>query len=447
MKLTFKILSLVLFVSCSKTSESNLPFLPPTNGNWVSVQTFGGSLEDIAYGIKTTEDGGFVIIGNTLSTDGDFNTKTRSGSDIFLMKFDPTFQLEWTETYGGSEDDRGHDVVQLTDGGFAIIGYSMSDDGDASENKGQHDNWLLRTDSKGKLLWEKSFGFLGHDHAYNIITTSDGGLFFNGFLDVTASNGEGQDGKQYSKSSRHGVGEFWCHKLDINGNLQWRRYFGGTSNDRSYDAIETHNGDFVLVGATESQDVDISKPRGSYDFWVIKINATGDLIWERSIGGSDYDSASSIIETLSGEYLIAGQSYSQDIDVLNPQGSSDILLAWISQEGVLRKTKNLGHQGFETVNQIVQRSDGTLLAIGHSTSSFISQDQENQLNNDVLLVHTLPNGSEISSYTLSGEGLNIGESLTTSADGKIIVVGSTESTSGDFSNSNGDKDLFIAVWN
>ena len=89
MKLTFKILSLVLFVSCSKTSESNLPFLPPTNGNWVSVQTFGGSLEDIAHGIKTTEDGGFVIIGNTLSTDGDFNTKTRSGSDIFLMKFDP----------------------------------------------------------------------------------------------------------------------------------------------------------------------------------------------------------------------------------------------------------------------------------------------------------------------------------------------------------------------
>lgn len=249
------------------------------------------------------------------------------------MKFDANFQLEWTQTYGGSKDDRGHDVVQLSDGGYALIGYSMSADGDATLNQGQHDNWLIRTDSQGTLLWQKSFGFLGHDHAYNIITTSDGGLFFNGYLDVTASKGEGQEGKVENKSSRHGVGEFWCHKLDKDGNLEWRRYYGGSNNDRSYDAIETKNGDFILVGATESQDVDVSDPKGGYDFWVLKINRSGELLWERSIGGSGYDTAKAVVETSTGDYLIAGQTYSQDFDILDPKGSSDILFAWVSPEG------------------------------------------------------------------------------------------------------------------
>ena len=122
-----------------------------------------------------------------------------------------------------------------------------------------------------------------------------------------------------NKSSRHGVGEFWCHKLDKDGNLEWRRYYGGTNNDRSYDAIETKNGDFILVGATESQDVDVSDPKGGYDFWVLKINGLGELLWERSIGGSGYDIAKAVVETSTGDYLIAGQTYSQDFDILDPQ--------------------------------------------------------------------------------------------------------------------------------
>ena len=128
-----------------------------------------------------------------------------------------------------------------------LVGYSKSSDGDSSENRGQHDNWLIRTDPSGLIIWEKSFGFSGHDHAYNIIETSNGGLFFNGFLDVSASQGLGRKKIKSNNLSRHGVGEFWVHKIDMNGNLQWRNYFGGTNNDRSYDAIETSQGEFVIL--------------------------------------------------------------------------------------------------------------------------------------------------------------------------------------------------------
>jgi len=445
MKIHCGICVLFFFIACSPVSETNWSFLPAVENRWDTVKTYGGSAEDIAHAIISTNDGGFAIVGNTQSTDGDFSEKIRVGSDLFLMKFTEMGTLEWTRTYGGSEDDRGHDLVQLPDGGFAVVGYSKSSDGDASVNKGQHDNWVFRTDASGTLLWEKSFGFLGHDHAYNIITTSDGGLFFNGFLDVTASNGLGQDKKEAHFSARHGVGEFWAHKVDLNGNLEWRKYFGGTSNDISYDAIETQNGDFVLVGSSESQDVDILNPRGSYDIWVIKIDAKGNLLWEKSIGGSGYDKGNAVIETPNGSYLVVGQSFSNDGDIKAAAGSSDIVLATLSATGQLQALKTFGGAGFETALTLEQRTDGTLIIIGNkSPQRNISTDVI--LDNDVALYYTLPNGSLINTTSLAGPGLDEGNDLILTREGKVIVVGSTESNAGDFAYTRGEKDIFVAFW-
>jgi len=431
-------------MACSPQSHTDWVFLPPIRGSWETINTYGGSKEDIAHGVTITSDGGFVVIGNTMSTDGNFLIKDNEGSDIFLMKFSESNSLEWTQVYGGSKDDRGYDVVQLLDEGFALVGHSKSDDGDASVNQGQHDNWVIRTDSKGLLLWQKSFGFLGHDHAYSITSTSDGGLFFNGFLDVTASNGRGQDGKRNYLTKKHGVGEFWCHKLDRNGNLQWRRYFGGTSNDRSYDAIETNRGDFILTGSSESQDIDISNPKGGYDIWVVKIDASGALLWETSIGGSGYDIGNAIVQIQNGNFLIAGQTYSKDKDITNPLGSSDGILVWLSPEGILMKVQNIGESEFDVLKDIVQRPDGTLVAVGNSGSI---QNMNNPLDNKVVLYYALSNGSLISSHQLVGDGLDQGEAIAVNSKGSVIVVGSTDSRSGQFPISKGGKDLFVAIWN
>jgi hypothetical protein len=435
----------LLTTFCTPTFDTDWTFLPPVQGQWKTVITFGGTNEDFAHGVISTSDGGFAIVGNTESTDGDFSQKTRLGSDLFLIKFDVNAKQEWIKTYGGTDDDRGYRGIELSDGGFALIGYSKSNDGDVSNNEGQHDNWLIRTNSKGEILWEKSFGFLGHDHAYSILATSDGGLFFNGFLDVTASNGAGQDGKSSRLNQKHGVGEFWCHKVDAQGTLEWRRYFGGTNNDRSHDAIETSQGDFVLVGTSESQDVDISSPKGSYDFWVVKLNSKGKLLWEKSIGGSLYDSAEAIAENIEGDYVIVGQSYSNDGDVQKPLGSSDILIATLSKEGNLKSIRSLGSLGFETALDLDIRPDGTMLIIGHQTSQNLINNQI-PLQNDAVLFYTLPNGSEINRYTLSGSGVDIAYQLALREDGSTLVVGSTTSSNGDFKINQGGTDGFVAIW-
>ena len=318
----FIVITVLLFWGCLPDPVSNT-ITPPFyfSSTLIEVKFFGGSDEEVAREIIELQDGGFGIVGSTKSTDGDFSNRMDNDWDLFLIKIDEQGEVTWKKTYGGSADDFGFSLVESPEGGFVLMGYSNSQDGDVPTTKGYHDNWIIRVDAAGAVVWKKSFGYSGHDHAYNVIPTLDGGYFFNGFLDVTASNGEGNSGKP-SKAKRHGVGEFWCHKIDANGNIQWQRYFGGTNNDRSYDAIQTREGNFLIVGTTESDDVDVKNPKGSYDVWVVMVSPFGDMIWENSYGGSLVDEASGVIEDSYGNYRIIGNTHSEDMDVIDPRGSS-----------------------------------------------------------------------------------------------------------------------------
>ena len=435
---------LVFLINCSKNIETNLPLKFSFDSEFKIVNTYGGSNEDIAHAIIKTYDGGFAVIGNTKSNDLDLNFRTANDSDVLFLKFKPDLELDYIKTYGGSDDDRGYDLVQLEDRGFILLGYSKSSDGDVSLNKGQHDNWVIRIDQKGKIIWEKSFGFSGHDHAYNIISTKDGGFFFNGFLDVTASNGLGMTKKNMKISKKHGVGEFWCHKIDKDGNLQWRKYFGGTNNDRSYDAIQTLEGDFIIVGTSESNDFDISNSKGSYDMWVIKLDNNGNLIWEKSFGGKGYDGGNAVIENSYGNIMILGQTNSLDNDITDPLGSSDFFLVNMTKKGEIINIENLGTSNFDSGKSIMELDDGSHYLLGHTTD--ISSIDGN-LGSDILFIKTLPNGVFIENQKVGGSGTDIGYDFTQISDGSIIIVGSTDSENGIFSKNYGKEDVFIIKWN
>ncbi|MDA9187890.1 hypothetical protein N9O32_02745 [Flavobacteriaceae bacterium] len=140
-----------------------------------------------------------------------------------------------------------------------------------------------------------------------------------------------------------------------------------------------------------------------------------------------------------------GQTYSSDGDIQTAAGSSDILLARLSAAGTVLAVQTLGGAGFETASALQQRTDGTLIIFG-TKSPQASTSGEVPLSNDVALYYTLPNGKPIQTATLSGSGLDEGNDLVITEDGKVLVVGSTESNSGDFSNTFGGKDIFIAFW-
>ena len=417
-----------------------------TNKNYEldNIKTFGGSDDDEANDIINTSDGGFMVIGSSKSNDGLIQNKMDLESDIILMKFDSDKSIEWVKNYGGSRDDRGQSVVEVSGIGYALLGYSMSNDGDASRNEGFHDNWVILIDSIGNIIWEKSYGFSGHDHAYNIIKTKDGNLFFNGFLDVTASRGLGSTEK-VEKSIKHGVGEFWCHKIDLDGNILWRKYFGGTNNDRSYDSIETADGDFIIVGSSESTDNDISSPKGSYDIWVIKLSSNGDFLWERSYGGSKYETANSIIQSSDKKIHILGSTLSDDKDISFQMGSSDVYLLTIDLDGNLLSGQTFGGSNFDMGKKIEIDNKDNLWLTGYSRSLDFDLSF-NKGKNDAVLVQLSKNRILKKVLAIGAEGEDIANSLIHFNENEIIVAGYSDSRGDYFVENKGGKDIFLAFF-
>ena len=206
-------------------------------------------------------------------------------SDIWLTKIDGAGNKVWSKTIGGSFNDYGSSIIATSDGNFAIAGYSASKDGDVPGNVGLHDFFICKINQDGVKIWSKNYGFSGHDHAHKIIQTKDGGYFLAGFAEYEGIQGSGGDqnngsGHQIGHKGLavlHGSGEFLGVKLDSNGEFQWFRYYGGTQNDVVTDVIQDYDGSYVMVGYSESTNFDITDNKGSYDFWVIKINANGTI--------------------------------------------------------------------------------------------------------------------------------------------------------------------------
>jgi hypothetical protein len=442
MKKEILVLSTVILLSCAEDvykledapGKGNLQ-----NISW--IKSFGGSGDDSPRSIIQTNDGGFAILGFTNSVDVDLAYKRMAVNDYWLLKLDAEGALQWQRTYGGSGDDRGQQVIQTADGGYAVTGYAMSDDGDGSNNEGFHDNWILRLDASGNILWEQSFGFSGHDHSYDIVETVDGGFFFSGFLDVTSSNGEGATGKN-SNLSAHGVGEFWGTRIDVDGNILWRKFFGGTNNDRSFAVVNSFDGGFVMVGASESDDFDISNPKGSYDYWVVKVDKNGRMEWERSFGGTGIDQAHDILKTNDGAYVLIGNTFSTDTQVSKNNGESDIWAVKIDERGDLLWEQSYGGTGFDAAHGISLATDDGLLIVGNSKSSDLDAS-ENFGENDLWLLKTNYEGELQYQKAIGGTDLDFGYDVLESVDGGVIVVGETASTDFPKINNHGGIDLVV----
>lgn len=417
---------ILLCMSCSSEDTSPNNTLEKTSflGETTWVKSFGGSGEDTGQAVIATQDGGFAVLGFSNSTDEDLISKTTSVNDYWLLKFDAQGSLSWSKTYGGSKDDRGQSLVQTLDGGYAITGYAMSSDGDSSNNNGFHDNWVLKLDASGVIEWEQSFGFSGHDHSYDILQTADGGFFFVGFLDITLAKLDGYAEKGAATLTRHGVGEFWGTKLNAAGTIEWRKFFGGTNNDRAHAVVQANDGGFVMSGFSESGDFDISNTRGSYDYWVLKIDDQGDLVWEKSFGGTGIEISYDIAKTNDNAYVITGNTFSNDLDISKNHGESDVWLIKIDDNGNLLWEQTYGGSGFDAAENVTLSKDGGFILTGNSKSTN-ADVLYNQGENDFWLIKTDANGNMVWQKTFGGADLDYAFDAIELEDNSIIVVGET----------------------
>ena len=424
-------------MGCSEDNDNSTPQAPDIVVDFIT--TLGGSKNESAQAVVNTTDGGYAVLGHAQSMDGDVTNKSNESYDYWVLKFDTTNQLQWQKTYGGSDDDRGTDLIQTSDGGYAVIGKSKSNDLDVSENAGFDDFWVSKLDSSGSISWEYTFGFAGSDTPYSIIQTNDNGYLLSGVLDVSASNGQGD---RNSIGSRHAGGDYWVIKLNANGVKQWSNYYGGSFTDTAYDAIQTEDDGYIIIGSSDSDDVDISNPRGSYDFWVIKISDTGTLVWEKSFGGSEIDEAHAISKTADGNYLIVGDTRSSDLDISQNNGAADLWVMKITPDGTLLWEKTLGGSSFDVGRSISKTQDNGFLISGSSRSTN-GNLTSNKGQNDAWVVKINSNGNLEWQKAIGGSEVDFFYDVVELNDQTIVVVGDSNSSNEDISENKGFTDLLI----
>ena len=432
------VLCLIVLFNCSKKEVFNITEITETTNEIDFIQTLGGSKNDALSSVKKTADGGYIVAGFTQSNDFDIDSKTNESFDFLVSKFSFDNTLEWQKTFGGSDDDRAADIVQTLDGGFAVLGYSKSSDINVSENAGAQDFWLLKISSLGSLLWEKTFGFSGTDFGTALLATKDGGFLITGVLDVSSSGGQGN---AKSTAVNHSGGDYWVIKTDLTGNLEWSRFFGGSFTEIPLGIVETDDHNFIIAGSSDSDDFNISNNLGTYDFWIIKIAPTGSLIWEKSFGGSEIDEARAITTSSDGNFMVVGDTRSLDIDVSENNGAADVWIVKFSTEGSLIWEKTIGGTSFDTARAIYKTQDNGFLIAGSSRS--LDNDFENNGQNDALILKIDSNGSLLWQKTIGGSQIDFLYGITELNNKAIIAVGESSSSDKDITENKGFTDALI----
>ena len=431
--------AILIAYGCTESDLTFNPVVANSDGAPKLVQTFGGSKNDVAKSVVATLDGGFAVLGYTQSMDGDVIGKTTENYDFWVLKFNSDALLEWNKTYGGSGDDRGNSLIETSDGGFALLGYTDSVDGDVTTNNGNRDFWVVKIDAFGALTWQKSIGYAGADEGMSIIETSDNHFILSGVLDVSASGGEGNFGRL---STRHAGGDYWSIKITQTGGVVWSRFYGGSFTDNPAGVLETASNNLIIVGGSDSNDVDITNNKGSYDFWVVKSTKDGDIIWEKSFGGSEIDEARGIVSSGDGNHVIVGDTRSNEQDVSLNNGAADLWLVKISDDGDVLWNSSIGGSNFDVGRSIDLTFDGGFIIAG-SSRSFDGDVLQNQGQNDAWIVKINTFGELLWETTVGGSEIDFAYDSVQLNNGTIIVVGETNSSDGDILENKGFTDVLI----
>lgn len=349
----------------------------PANGKgnmdfWVlKLNKEGELLSDIKYG-GTNNDGGkmvlpskngYLFLGSSKSSDMDLNTN-KGDADIWVFETDLKGDLLWSQTYGGNSSDYGAHIGYLPDSSLIVLGATNSEDGDVNNIKGWTDYWLLKLGNQGNLIWEKTYGNEHFNRGSDMHILPNGDFIMIGFSEPDNHNPHPNKNfdRYYSNENIEIV------KMTENAEKIWTQNYGGSSTENTHQILAMPNGDFMVLGSSSSYNGDKSKPKGNFDIWILKINASGELLWERSYGGSKMELARSGVLTNDNSIIIVGSAESNDKDVSINKGNFDLWMIKIDQHGDIVWEKTIGGSKRDIGLHITSLSDGSYLVVGESGS-------------------------------------------------------------------------------
>ncbi|HVU85235.1 MAG TPA: immunoglobulin domain-containing protein, partial [Puia sp.] len=335
-------------------------------GNIQWQKCLGGAYFETGAFIHPTPDGGYIFAGTSSSVDCNI-TGNLGGSDYWVVKMNSTGEVLWQKHYGGSKNEYAWSFAPAPDGGYFVSGETESADGDITLNHGIRDYWVIRIDGAGNLLWQKSLGGSGDDEAFSVQATADGGCITAGFT-------ESNDG---DVTGNHGKRDYWVVKLNNTGGIQWQKALGGSESEFAWSVQLTDDGGYIVAGSAASNNDDVSGNHQSsggafLDFWVVKLNSAGSLLWQKCYGGNGNEIAYAIQPSHDGGFLVCGSAESADGDLHCNAGITDMWVIKINSTGILQWEKNIGGNYYEEAHDIKELPDGTLIVTGNTCSENVS---------------------------------------------------------------------------
>lgn len=325
----------------TKLGEDNLYFisLVDKDGNIVEKNIVNNFDERKVYApiniIRHTKDNGYIFL-------YDFNLEFPT--EYMLEKFNKDMNFEWANMYNGNDNLlRMNNILQTKDNGYILTGYNFFEGKD-------YDFHIAKLEMDGGIQWLKNFGGSKADIPKIIYQTDDEGYIIAG--ETESIDGEVKENK--------GLKDIWVIKLDKDGQLEWQKTFGGSNNDEVNDIFVTKDGGYIIAGTTYSVDGDIINKKGNTDSLVIRLDQSGKVIWKKTIGGTKKEFSSRILEQ-EGMYILFGSTESNDGDVIGNNGGSDLWVVLLDNSGEIIWQRCFGTSQNEYAGDIIIDDDGYLL--------------------------------------------------------------------------------------
>jgi Secretion system C-terminal sorting domain len=403
---------------------NSLVFCQQPTVEW--AKTFGGIYSDIARGVVVTPENDYIVVGTALSENFD-STDGKGFADAWVMKLDKNGKQIWKKSFGGADDDVATTINQTADGGYLIGGETASNNGDVKENKGKFDAWLFKIDKNGTLLWEKTFGGSDDDYKGDAFETKNGNII----LGIVSKSNDGDfvgiNGKE----------DCWFLKLDKQGNVLWKKEFGGSDVDNTRSIKPIDDKTFVAVGHTESSDGNFSNIQGDF---ILKMDMDGNFIWVKSfttLTGFETTLMGFEAVTILSDNTIAAVGY-----VYRTSKKVDVILIQCDTSGKELMKKAFGGNGFDSGQDVRALPDGGMIILGtnNSTDSIYKKNYDSS---DMWLFRLDKSGNTKWDIFLGGSKAEFSGDFVIANDNSILVVGETESSDSIFNKNNGREDWAI----
>lgn len=328
--------------------------------------------------------------------------------------------------YGGESLDFAFSSLETEDGGYLVIGASASQDITPIKGQNYHESnvYLIKIKPDGTKEWDAMYGGNGVDEGYHILSTQDGGYLIVG---VTYSFEIRPNIGEYG-----GGGDFYIIKINAQGEKQWDAVYGGNNVDKASYAIETTDGNFVVLGNCTSTNVTASRGfhHGLGDIYLLKLSPDGQKLWDDFYGGRGYDYAQSIIETRDQGFLIVGYTTSTNIypDFGSNKPRDDIYVLRLLMDGSIEWTALYGGNDYDYGYSSVQLEDGSFIVSGYSKSEDIQPTiGTNKAGSDYYIIKIKADGSFVWDAMYGGDGEDCAFSSSLINNGSIVIAGYSKS--------------------